>query len=126
MTVSKINPTEHSTCGIFLINMMSEDVPHGELLKHFRIEQTYNEPTLVDVTMQINGVPVDFKKSLEEMWSRLFLTYENDVLEKAKTLVSRSKFDKLNDILEQAEYSIMDELRNLQIIDKEIFDSIDK
>ena len=118
MTISKIDPTDHSLCGIFHINIMSSEVKRSSLFTHFKINQSPDEKN-VDVTMQINGVSVDFKRSLEEMWTRLSDAYDADVLKSANALIAESRVYKLNQIIYEAEQTIRNELEKLQLIEKD-------
>lgn len=108
-----IDPTLNDTPSIFLLNMMTAEAKRGDLLEHFKITLNTNEPTKVEVELKINGVEVDFSKSITEMWNRLQASYDEDVLEKAKELVSQTRLQKLNDLLQDAEYKIQAELEEL-------------
>ena len=107
-----INPVSNDTAGIFLLNTITREVPRADIIEHFRIYQG-GDRTLVEVEMKINGVEVDFSKSVTDMWERLSSRFDEKVLEKAKDLVSESRFEKLGEIMRQAEYQIQDELEAL-------------
>jgi hypothetical protein len=108
-----INPTEHSTASIFLINAMAKAVAPGGLFEHFKIPTNSGQPVEVEVELKINGVEVPFKETLNEMWDRMRSRYKEDILEKAHELISQSRFEKLNDLLADAEYNIKAELQEL-------------
>lgn len=93
-----INPTDHSTAAIFLINAMTREVPRGELLEHFKIKD--GNPVKVEVELKINGVPVAFTQSINEMWGRLNSTYEADVKAKALELVELTSINEIEDVLQ--------------------------
>ena len=103
----------NDTASIFLLNTITREVSRGDILEHFRIVHEHGKPTLVEVEMKINGVEVDFSKSVTDMWERLSSRFDQEVLEKAKDLVSESRFEKLGEIMRQAEYQIHDELEVL-------------
>ena len=108
-----IDPTRRDTPGIFLINVMSAEAKRGDLLEHFKINLIRNEPTKVEVELKINGVEVDFSRAITEMWNRLQDSYNADVMQKAKDLISQTRFEKLNELLQDAEYKISEELEEL-------------
>ena len=111
--VETINPADHSTVAIYLINTMSREAKHVNLLEHFKIKRVVGDAVTVDVELLINGVPVDFQKSIEEMWERLSSRYNEDVLEKAKQMLSNTRLGKLNDLLDNATWQIEEELNTL-------------
>lgn len=108
-----IDPTRRDTPSIFLINMMSAEAERGDLLEHFKITLVENTPTKVKVELKINGVEVDFSRSITEMWNRLQESYDADVMQKAKELISQTRFEKLQDLMQEAEYKIEAELEEL-------------
>lgn len=108
-----INPTLRNTPSIFLINMMSAEAKRDELLEHFKITTVKNTPTKVEVELKINGVEVDFSRAITDMWNRLQETYRADVMQKAKDLISQTRFEKLQDLMQEAEYKIEAELEEL-------------
>ena len=110
-----IDPVSRSIPGIFIINTMTAEAKRGDMLKHFNVDVVSGKKVMVKVEMKINDVEVDFCKSLTEMWNRLQESYDADVLAKAKELVSNSRFEKLNQLLADAEYKIEDELNSLMI-----------
>lgn len=109
---SRINPTDHSTAGIFLINTIAREVPRANILEHFRIDRKTGDPesVKVEVRMTINGVEVDFEKSINDMWERLSKTFDAAVLDKARDLVMLTKHQDILDILRSAERELLDEL----------------
>lgn len=111
--VEVVGPTDHTTPAIYLLNTMSREAKRSDLLEHFKIKRVDGQKTTVEVELKINGMPVDFSKSIQEMWDRMFNRYEDDVLEKAKELLSATRFDKLNQILSAAEDEIEKEVKNL-------------
>jgi len=108
-----IDPTTRTAPAIFLINVMSKESDPRNLLSHFKIDQVEGQPTLVNVELKINGVEVDFSKAITEMWDRLHSSHGDDVLKKAKELLRQTRFEKLNALLEEAEWKIEDELNTL-------------
>lgn len=108
-----ISPVANNTPGIFLLNTMTREVSRGSILEHFRVVREDGKDVLVNVEMKINGVEVDFSKSVTEMWERLSSQFDEKVLEKAKELVSESRFEKLDNIMKQAEDQIQAELETL-------------
>lgn len=109
---SHVDPTSDTTPGIFLINVIARETVRRDMIKHFRLTDPHspNHVRTVEVKMTINGVEVDFERSVNEMWERLSDTFENKVLEKAKELVKMTKFGKFQEILERAEWEIENEL----------------
>jgi hypothetical protein len=84
------------------------------------IEQKFNLPDRasreqveVEVELTINGVPVSFQKSVDELWERTMAQYEQRILEKAKELVSASRLGKLQEIIERAEWQLQEEIETL-------------
>lgn len=119
--IEKISPVERTTPGIYLLNTMSREAKLSDLLEHFKIERVKGESVKVEVELKINGVPVNFSKSVEEMWERMLSSYNKDVLEKAKELISKTRFDGLNRIMDSVEYQMQCELEKLfpEIINEE-------
>lgn len=111
--VEKINPTDRTTSSIMLINAMTHECKHSDILEYFRIERVNGLDTTVDVELIINGVHVDVKKSLDEMFKRLVSRYDDKVLEKAKELLSESRLNRLSRLIQNAEYNIEQELNQL-------------
>lgn len=113
--VSLVNPTAHTTPGIYLINVMTRETQgKRDILEHFKIDPDPSKRSdLVEVELKINGVSVDFEKSVNEMWERLSSRFDENVLEKAKELVSGSRLDKLSDILNRVEWELKDEVEKL-------------
>jgi hypothetical protein len=109
----KINPTAHTTPAVFLINTMAREAKGKDLLEYFRVQRDGKEPPSVTVELKINGVEVDFSKSVTEMWARLRARHHEDILEQAKELVSNSRLEKLNDIIQLAEFRINNEIEVL-------------
>ena len=108
-----LNPITNDTAGVFLINIMAASPRRQDLLEHFKIQNPANGITLVEVEMKINGVEVDFSRSVTDMWNRLHDCYEEDVIEKATELVGMSKLDRLASIIREAEQEIESEIRTL-------------
>lgn len=67
----------------------------------------------VDVDLRINGVPVSFKKSCEEILSRWEKQFDDEVLKKAKELISSSRLQRLTDIIERVEWQLEQEVESL-------------
>lgn len=111
--VEIVCPTDRTTPAIYLLNTMTREVKRGDLLEHFKIPLVDGQKTVVEVEMKINGVPVNFSESIQDMWDRMFSSYEDDVLRKAKELLSATRFDRLNDLLNVAEWEIEQEVTKL-------------
>lgn len=111
--VSSVCPTDHTTPAIFLINAISREAPRGDVLNHFNIVTKEGHKPEVDVELTINGVSVDFEKTVNEMWERLSNRFDEKVLEKAKELVSMSRFSKIEELIQDAEWKIEEELEKL-------------
>ena len=111
--VDNVDLASRTTGAIYLINAMTREVKHAEMLDHFNLEQIEGKNVHVNVELLINGVSVDFTKTLEEMWNRMCSSYDSDVLEKAKSLLSTTRFENLSNMLQQAESDMCDELHKL-------------
>jgi hypothetical protein len=111
--VEKISPVDRTPHSIMLINAMTRSVGRGDLLEHFKIVREDGKNVEVDVELLINGVHVDVKKTLDEMWERLVSKYHEDVLEKSKELLSQSRLNKLDELIRDAEWKIEEELNKL-------------
>lgn len=111
--VEKINPIDGKNSSILLLNAMTRECKHGDILEHFKIEQEEGLDSTVGVELIINGVHVDVKKSLDEMFDRLVARYDEKVLEKAKELISETRLGRLQDLLQDAEFKIEQELNLL-------------
>ena len=112
---SHVDPTSRTTPGIFLLNMIAREAPHAQMIEHFRLTDPHSSGHVrtVEVKMTINGVEVDFERSVNEMWERLSSSFDAQVLEKAKELLKLTRFSNLEDILQRAEWAIENELERL-------------
>lgn len=78
-----------------------------------REQRPEGEELAVEVEMKINGVPVSFKDSFEELWDRMTSGYDQHVLEKAKELVSGTRLGRLQEIIERFEWELENEVETL-------------
>jgi len=92
---------------------MSREAKRADLLEHFKIKTADGENTFVEVEMKINGVEVDFSKSVTEIWERMQSSYDEDLLEKAKELVGVMRLERLQDIIQGVEDKLEREVNEL-------------
>lgn len=86
----------------------------SEMMVKFKLEdRTSPEPNHVDVTMTINGVPIDPVRAMVDTWKRMSSAYERDVADEAMKMLKATKLNGLLDTLRDAEYRLQDELRKL-------------
>jgi hypothetical protein len=67
----------------------------------------------VEVDLKINGVPVSFQKTCDEIWSRWEKQFDAEVLKKAKELVNSSRLSRLSEIISNAEWQLEQEIEAL-------------
>ena len=106
-------PVSKTTPGIFLLNCMSREAKNANLLEHFKIKTADGENTFVEVKMTINGVEVDFSKSITEMWERLQFQYDEDLISKAKELIIGDRFYRFNESIYELECNFKEEVDKL-------------
>ncbi len=107
MTSEKVNPVDHSTASILLINAMSKHCPNSVDMKEmFGIERPAEGPVMLDVELIVNGVSVPFKHTVEDVWRQLCDKRDEKLLEMAKKLVSSSALEPLMDALQTAQWDI--------------------
>lgn len=67
----------------------------------------------VEVDFRVNGVPLNFQKTVEELWGRMSKRFDDEVLQKAKELVNLTRFERLSEIINNAEYQIEQEIERV-------------
>jgi hypothetical protein len=67
----------------------------------------------VEVDFRVNGVPLNFKKTVEELGARMESRFDEEVLKKAKELVNLTRFERLSEIINNAEYQIEQEIERV-------------
>ena len=110
--VSEVSIIEHSDAGIFIVNAMSDASTDDTFLSHFKMNDDCKHP-IVKVEMTVNGVPVDFRKTLEDIFDIFESKYDETVKKAALDLVSGSRLQKLSQALENAEWQIEDEINRI-------------
>jgi predicted lipid-binding transport protein (Tim44 family) len=107
-----VNCTDRTMPAIMLIEAMTREADRADLQDHFNLPNVPLNSAHVVVQLTINGVPVNFCKTAQEMWDRLVSKYGEHVSEKAKELVQLTRFSKLEQILSDAEDEITREIEN--------------
>lgn len=108
--MSIVSPTSNTTEGRVAINIMSAEAATDKLYEHFKLVTIPGQDVTVDVQMTINGVPVDYSRSIIDLWERVKAHRDKEVLAKAKELISMTRFSKLNERLDDLEYAAIREI----------------
>lgn len=98
---------------VSLLNAMSEQVPGDTMLDYFDITPD-GDNTKVEVTVLVNGKPVDLVSELVRQLKCFENSLDNLVLKKAQELIQKDSV--LHDLayeIEQAEWKIRDRLEQL-------------
>lgn len=90
---------------LFVLMVKESDSPRGDLDSYFNLNGENN----VEVELKVNGVELKFTPLIERLCEKL----DEHILEKAKELLSRSRLEKLEQILSEAEWKIEQELEKL-------------
>lgn len=101
-----ISVIKNDVTGVLLIEAMTASPVLDDILK------TYSRETeTVNVELKINGYAVPIVEALEGAWGRLRAHYKQDVIKKAKELLTTQALEKieaLRDILEECETKVKD------------------
>jgi enamine deaminase RidA (YjgF/YER057c/UK114 family) len=100
--MNTIDVTHQNAASLLVLEAMCEKVGDGDILEVFKV----GTDAKVEVKMFVNDVEVDVVQALNEAWERLEAVYEKNLLEKAKELVSMTKFEDLSHKLERAAWDI--------------------
>jgi predicted lipid-binding transport protein (Tim44 family) len=110
---SNVDVVAHTAPSIMLIEAMTRSSKNDALLEMFGFPKIPLQQHVAEVKLTINGVEVDFVKTAQEMWDRMVHSYEKDVEEAARKLLSKTRFEKLEQIISQAEDEIEREVEAL-------------
>lgn len=78
------------------------------------VVKLFGKGHMVDVVFKINGVDVPFEETVDNLFERQFEKIDSYVLEKAKELLSVSRFDRLSNKLSELEWQMEEELEKIQ------------
>lgn len=70
-------------------------------------------PVEVEVELKVNGVPVCFSTSIDNIWERASKQYDADVMKAAKELVKGTRLQRLTEILDRFDWELEQEVTQL-------------
>lgn len=109
-----VDPVARTPASIMLINAISRAAKDANLLEMFRVNTPPGQKTFLEVEFKVNGVPVDFEKTANEMWERLRATHEADVLETAEKMLGQFEvFQDIRDTLDTVAENLKLELHKV-------------
>lgn len=108
----KIDPLANNAASVMLINAMAMLAPND--FQELFNPQYVDGKCTVDVQLTVNGVVVPFKESVEEGWKQLEASLSDEILKRAKELVSMARLDDVRMALDNAEWRIEAALENAQ------------
>lgn len=110
---TKIDLLASNNLSISLLNAMSEQVPADRMLEYFDITPD-GDNTKVDVTVLVNGKPVDLVSELVRQLKYFEDKLDSIVLKKAQELIQKdSVLQELACEIEQADWKIRAKLEQL-------------
>jgi hypothetical protein len=101
--IEELDIIERKTPNIFLANTIGQHLhQQKDIFSHFHIDRSGDGPKTMKVEMTINGVPVSFSDTVNQIWASMSNSFNQRVEERAMDLTAGygHRFD---DIIVEAE-----------------------